>query len=39
VLTLVVFDIFRKPLKSGAIAWIWGKPKYWRISCNFGSAR
>jgi hypothetical protein len=37
-LSLADFEIFRMPLKSGAIAWMWRKPKSWRICCNFGSA-
>ena len=38
VLTLGGFAISRRPLKSGAISWMWEKSKAWRISCNFGSA-
>jgi len=38
VLTLAGFAISRRPLKSGAISWMWEKSKSSRISCNFGSA-
>lgn len=38
-LTLVGFEIFRKPLKRSAIARIRRKPKPSSNFCNFGSAR